>query len=366
MNFFLKFKKKKVVGYLLSIWTILIAVSFNIAVYPDPYHLPYGMRMYPPFGFCRFSQIKNIKIELNFHVFSLIYLLSIACSNQECYSSLDTITEEIKDCLIFLYIGAVFFFLLAIYLHEIIPQDPDENGFAKPPLFFLKGYAKRCKKRKTQLKEEDPYENFEELNSPASASICEDSDVLAERNIIKNFHGNYADYPLICQGLRKQYKKGGQPGKLAVKDFSLAIRNGEFFGLLGPSGAGKTTIISILTGLYAPDQGNAWVAGASIKEEIEKVHLTIGVCQQFDKLWPDLTVEEHLLFYARLRGVSAKEEKAKVEKSLNDIDLREKARCKAKQLSGIFFFLIVQKKKFKQKIKILKFLNKNYILFKRW
>jgi len=271
-------------------------------------------------------------------IYSIIYLLSIACSNQECYSSLDTITEEMKDCLIFLYIGAVFFFFLAIYLHEIIPQDPDENGFAKPPLFFLKSFIKRCKKRQTYSNEEDPFGNFEELNSPASASKSEDSDVLAERNFIKNFQGNYEDYPLICKGIRKQYKKGGEPGKLAVKDFSLAIRNGEFFGLLGPSGAGKTTIISILTGLYAPDKGDAWVAGVSIKEEIEKVHLTIGVCQQFDKLWPDLTVEEHLLFYARLRGVSAKEEKAKVEKSLNEIDLREKARYKASQLSGNFFY----------------------------
>ena len=68
----------------------------------------------------------------------MIYLLSIACSNLECYRSLNSITDEMTDCLLFLYIGAIFFFVLAIYLHEIIPQDPEENGLTKSPLFFLK------------------------------------------------------------------------------------------------------------------------------------------------------------------------------------------------------------------------------------
>ncbi len=62
------------------------------------------MRMYPPFGFCR-----------------IIYLLSIACSNDVCYKNMNDITDEIKDCLIFLYIGSLFFIILGIYLHEVIP-----------------------------------------------------------------------------------------------------------------------------------------------------------------------------------------------------------------------------------------------------
>lgn len=59
----------------------------------------------------------------------------------------------------------------------------------------------------------------------------------------------------------------------------------------------------MITGMYAPNYGNAWVGGYSIREELEKVHLEMGVCPQFDLLWPMLTVEEHLLFYARLKGV---------------------------------------------------------------
>ena len=73
--------------------------------------------------------------------------------------------------------------------------------------------------------------------------------------------------------------------------------------MLGPNGAGKTTLISMITGIYPPSEGNAWISGFDIINNIEKVHLNMGVCPQFDILWPDLTVEEHLFFYARLKGV---------------------------------------------------------------
>jgi len=244
-----------------------------------------------------------------------------------------------QDCLIFLYIGAIFFFILAIYLQEILPQDPDENGLTKSPLFFLKNLMNLCLKFKksTQKQLEEIYENIpEELNSPNSVENG-DKDCHNERAAVNNFSGNLQDFPLICKGISKIYKtQQNDKKKPAVKDFYLMVKKGEIFGLLGPSGAGKTTIISMLTGLYAPDQGNACVAGSWIKGEIEEVHLKIGVCQQFDKLWPDLTVEEHLLFYARLKGVTVGEEKAKLEKALKEVNLEKHARSKAKELSGVY------------------------------
>lgn len=82
----------------------------------------------------------------------------------------------------------------------------------------------------------------------------------------------------------------------------LAVHDKEVFGLLGPNGAGKTTLISMITGVFAPSDGDCYIGGYSILDDIEQVHLRIGVCPQFDLLWPQLTVEEHLYFYARLRG----------------------------------------------------------------
>jgi len=116
------------------------------------------------------------------------------------------------------------------------------------------------------------------------------------------------DYPLICNGISKRYKNG----KLAVNNFNLIVEDKTIFGLLGPNGAGKTTLLSMITGIFSPSRGNALVGGFSIKNQIDKVHLEMGVCPQFDILWPILTVEEHLYFYARLRGIGAKSEKTKV------------------------------------------------------
>jgi len=91
--------------------------------------------------------------------------------------------------------------------------------------------------------------------------------------------------------------------KVALQKFCLTVQEDECFGLLGPNGAGKTTLISILCGLLKQTSGNAWIDGFSVNTQIQEVHQILGVCQQFDLLWDDLTVAEHLLYYSRLKGV---------------------------------------------------------------
>jgi len=117
-------------------------------------------------------------------------------------------------------------------------------------------------------------------------------------------------------------------------DLCLALRKNETFGLLGPNGAGKTTTISILTGLYMPTQGNAWVDGYDIIESMDSVHKIMGVCPQFDTLWDTLTVEETLLFYARLKGADKSGEKEEVQKYLDQVGLGAHAEKKVHALSG--------------------------------
>ena len=89
--------------------------------------------------------------------------------------------------------------------------------------------------------------------------------------------------------------------KPALDNFSLLLRNNEIFGLLGPNGAGKTTFFSILTGIYEPSHGNAWVGGNSIRKNMQKVQELIRYCPQFDILWNELTVEEHLQIYSKIK-----------------------------------------------------------------
>lgn len=82
--------------------------------------------------------------------------MSIACSNSECYRYMNNITDEMLDCVIFLYVGAFFFFLIGIYLHEVVPQD---YGTPKHPLFFL-SFCKYIKKKLFNKNKDSNYSNL--------------------------------------------------------------------------------------------------------------------------------------------------------------------------------------------------------------
>ena len=99
-------------------------------------------------------------------------------------------------------------------------------------------------------------------------------------------------------------------------------------------GAGKTSLISILTGVYAPTSGNAKLAGYNIVDDPEVAFRSIGVCPQFDILWSELTVEEHLYFYARLKGVAVAFEEAAVSAALDLVSMVDFRKRIVKGLSG--------------------------------
>ncbi|CAG8773839.1 7199_t:CDS:2, partial [Cetraspora pellucida] len=142
-----------------------------------------------------------------------------------------------------------------------------------------------------------------------------DEDVRNERkNILSN---KYCDNPLVVKNISKIYNNG----KVAIKDIAFTTESCTTFGLLGPSGAGKTTLLNVLTGLYKPTEGDAILNGLNISTSINDIHRNIGVCPQRDILWGNLTVEEHLLFYARIRGIPSSKENDAVLSSLKQAQL---------------------------------------------
>ncbi|MCC7173768.1 MAG: ABC transporter ATP-binding protein [Bryobacterales bacterium] len=93
----------------------------------------------------------------------------------------------------------------------------------------------------------------------------------------------------------------------AVDHLSLEVSPGEIFGLVGPDGAGKTTVLRLLTGLVEPDAGSALVTGYDSARHPEKVKDNIGYMAQRFGLYPDLSVDENMDFYADLFGMSPAE-----------------------------------------------------------
>ena len=104
------------------------------------------------------------------------------------------------------------------------------------------------------------------------------------------------------QGLTKRY------GKLVALDHvNLSVSEGCMFGLIGPDGAGKTTLYQILTTLLSPNEGSAVVAGLDVVKDYKKLRTEIGYMPEKFSLYPDLTVDENLHFFASLFGVDVKD-----------------------------------------------------------
>ncbi len=97
-------------------------------------------------------------------------------------------------------------------------------------------------------------------------------------------------------------------GKLVALDHvSLSVSEGSMFGLIGPDGAGKTTLYQILTTLLSPDEGSATVSGLDVMKDYRRLRTEIGYMPEKFSLYPDLTVSENLHFFASLFGVDVKD-----------------------------------------------------------
>lgn len=93
----------------------------------------------------------------------------------------------------------------------------------------------------------------------------------------------------------------------ALTDINLSVARGDIYGLIGPDGAGKTTLFRILTTLILPDQGTATVAGHDIIRDYKVLRSKLGYMPGRFSLYQDLTVEENLRFYAKIFNTSIKE-----------------------------------------------------------
>lgn len=109
----------------------------------------------------------------------------------------------------------------------------------------------------------------------------------------------------------------------AVKNLNLAIYKGEITILLGCNGAGKSTTIALLTGLLHPTGGSVLIDGRNMKTDFERIRNKLGICLQDNILFPDLTIQDHFYFFARLKRLSGKEVKCEVEEFLNLLDFQD-------------------------------------------
>ncbi|CAF3411038.1 unnamed protein product [Rotaria socialis] len=237
----------------------------------------------------------------------------------ELYSNLFTYPLYIGICLLLMLVYSIIYMLLAIYIERI---NPGSFGISQPWNYLCKiGYWKSrsssCIKHinisKTQRKNEPIIEKNHWIESSALARAK--LPILSIHNMTKKF------------------------GKLdAVKNLSLDFYNGEVFSLLGHNGAGKTTTTFILVGTYLsmlqPTSGSITVEGLDGQINIQEVRKMIGFCPQYDILYDQLTVREHLTLVSEMRQIRRKDVNQSIDYILDLIGLVDHQHTWAKNLSG--------------------------------
>lgn len=260
---------------------------------------------------------KPLLLIFPFPLTHMFFAHATLCAENNCPLAYEVIVNnsEFLWGLIFMIIDTIVYFVLAIYLDAIWPRS---YGVRKNPFFCITcccKYARRkmAKKRFSNKKE------HKELDLKQLEDEDTDIDVARERQKVVEGEHTPENSAILFDGLAKSFGK-----KKAVRELTFAIspnNKPECIGYLGSNGAGKTTSISMLVGLLPPSKGTAYVNGYDIRYDIGKVYRSIGLCPQFDIYYPLLSCQEHMLFYARIRGVPITQEKQHVKEILQQVGL---------------------------------------------
>jgi len=120
----------------------------------------------------------------------------------------------------------------------------------------------------------------------------------------------------------------------AVQGVSFGLDYGECFALLGVNGAGKSTTFKSLTRDIVPTTGDIKIQGFDVQKDFTAARKLIGYCPQHDAIFPLMTVEEHLWFYSRVKGIHHSRRQESVEKAISDLNLQDHRKKPSGTLSG--------------------------------
>src|SRR5205814_8272696 len=137
--------------------------------------------------------------------------------------------------------------------------------------------------------------------------------------------------PVVANNLVKVYGKKSEQVR-ALQGVSFEVREGEIFGIIGPDGAGKTSLFRILTTLLLPDGGNATVDGFDVVKDYKIISNRVGYMPGRFSLYQDLTVEENLQFFATIFNTTIQENYELIKDIYSQIEPFRKR--KAGKLSG--------------------------------
>uniref|UniRef100_A0A671G641 ABC transporter domain-containing protein n=1 Tax=Rhinolophus ferrumequinum TaxID=59479 RepID=A0A671G641_RHIFE len=248
---------------------------------------------------------------------SLVPKLNISCSVlgigikwSNIFSPITVENFVFANVLGMFFFVAVLYGLVAWYIEAVFPG---EYGVAKPWYFFLLR-SHWCGKKPKGKNETKQFNDTTESKYFES----EPTDLVAG---------------IQLQHLYKEFRVE-KTTKIAIRDLTLNLYEGQISVLLGPNGAGKSTTLSILSGLFPATSGEAYVNGYEISRQMVQIRKSLGLCPQQDLLFNYLTVSEHLYFYSVIKGVPRKMCLKEIRSMLSTFNLIEKRNAFPESLSG--------------------------------
>jgi len=318
-NFFQTSKKASSTGFFIMLGLLILTSILN-GVYAEAdwngKPAPFYVMLIPPIA-----------------IFRALYLLDQQAITWETL----TVQHEVSNIFGWMLLSSVLCMVLDNYLSNVMPRQYGTRRRWDYPLHIIIDFFKEkvhpalIRNGNNDMKDGERKDVQIKIFQTEGGAVHEDDDVTHERELVLNKTYSNDNSKILTYGLNKMYGSF-----CAVKSVTFHVAKGECFGLLGPNGAGKTTTISMLTGLFSPSAGNASVSGYNLKKELKRIYDVMGICPQFDICWPDLNVEDHLYFYARLKGMPKEAEKEAVDRLIAEVGLTEAAnqKKKAKELSG--------------------------------
>ncbi|KAK9996016.1 hypothetical protein SO802_020702 [Lithocarpus litseifolius] len=299
---FSKVKTSAVVGYIFVFGTGLLG-GFLFQFFVQDTSFPRAwiivMELYPGFslyrGLYEFSQASFTGNYLGTHGMR--------------WGDLSNSVNGMKEVLIIMVVEWLVVIFVAYYIDQVV-----SSGSGKSPLFFLQKFRKKPPSLRNPSLQRQGSKVFVQMEKP---DVSQETEKVEQLLLESN-----SSSAIIVDNLKKVYPgRDGNPAKFAVKGLSLAVTEGECFGMLGPNGAGKTSFISMMIGLTKPTSGAAYVQGMDIRTQMDGIYTSMGVCPQHDLLWETLTGREHLLFYGRLKNLKGSALTQAVEESLKSVNL---------------------------------------------
>jgi ABC-type multidrug transport system ATPase subunit len=220
----------------------------------------------------------------------------------------------IGECMEWFVFDWLLYAILAVYLDNVVP-----NAYGRrQPLWYLCLPSYWGFKRPANI----------DTSTPVSdEGHAYDDDVLREQDrvLAATDSGDAIRIVNLC----KRFKKF-----TAVHKINFGVQNDSLFCLLGHNGAGKTTTFNMLSGMFPPTYGDAFIFGKSVRHELRQVQGMMGICPQHDVLWEELSAREHLELFAGLSLVESSEVPKKIAYFLEAVDLLEAANIPCGKYSG--------------------------------